>query len=143
MNSASKFHSLPIITAADVMQEVVFTTSRSSGPGGQNVNKVNTKVTLRFDIDQSQALTADHKSLLKEKLKVKVTTEGVLVLSSQDRRSQIENKEAVISKFEKLLKKAFEKPKPRKKTKPSKAKREERINAKKKQGEKKKWRQKL
>lgn len=132
-----------ILNHALLGKEVEFTTSRSSGPGGQNVNKVNTKVTLRFDIPNSVILTDEEKAVLQGKLATRLTTEGVLVLNSQDKRSQIQNKEAAISKLEQLLHKAFIKKKARKATKPSKGAVQERITDKKQRGEKKKWRQKL
>ena len=132
-----------IITYQLLGKEIVFTTSRSSGPGGQNVNKVNTKVTLKFDIVNSQVLTDEEKQILMGKLASRITTEGVLVLTAQDKRSQSQNKEAVIQKLEKLFVKAFEKKKVRKATKPSKGAVENRITGKKQQSEKKKWRQKL
>jgi ribosome-associated protein len=131
------------VAPADLLPEIKFTTSRSSGPGGQNVNKVNSKVTLRFSIAGSQVLTSEQKAFLLDKFKGKVTTDGELIISSQEKRSQPENKAAVIAKFEKLLTKVFERKKLRKKTKPSKAALEKRINTKKKQSEKKKWRQKF
>jgi ribosome-associated protein len=123
--------------------ELVFTTSRSSGPGGQNVNKVNTKVTLKFDLAQSLVLSPEEKELLQQKLASKLTTEGILVVTSQDKRSQLQNKEAAIAKFEKLIAKAFEKKKARKATKPSKSSVQKRITQKKKQSEKKQWRNRL
>lgn len=123
--------------------ELQFTTSRSSGPGGQNVNKVNTKVTLKFDVRQSGILTDEEKEVLMVKLHSRITGEGVLLLTSQDKRSQLENKEAVIKKFNDLLKKAFEKKKPRKATKPSKTAVQKRIKSKKEHSEKKQWRKKL
>jgi ribosome-associated protein len=131
------------LTASLLLPELRFTTSRSSGPGGQNVNKVNSKVTLNFDIQSSQILTADEQELLTSKLKSKLTTGGVLILTSQDKRSQLDNKESVLNKLDHLLRKALEKKKPRKKTKPSKAAKEKRIEGKKKLAEKKKWRQKF
>ncbi len=123
--------------------ELQFTTSRSSGPGGQNVNKVNTKVTLKFDVRQSGILTDEEKEVLMVKLHSRITGEGVLLLTSQDKRSQLENKDAVIKKFNDLLKKAFEKKKPRKATKPSKTAVQKRIKSKKEHSEKKQWRKKL
>jgi ribosome-associated protein len=131
------------ISSADLLVELMFSTSRSSGPGGQNVNKVNSKVTIRFDVQKSSILNETEKALLLRKLAQKLTTEGVLVISSQDNRSQLENKEAVLAKLDGILKKAFEKKKKRKKTKPSKAAVEKRIGQKKKDSEKKKWRQKF
>lgn len=128
------------IDATLLSGELVFTTSRSSGPGGQNVNKVNTKVTLRFDIPGSQVLTEEEKQVLLKKLAARLTNDGVLVISSQDKRSQLQNKEAAIAKFEKITATAFKKRKARKATKPSKASVEKRITEKKRRGEKKKWR---
>ena len=125
-----------------LFKELMFTTSRSSGPGGQNVNKVNTKVTLRFDVVHSTLLSDEEKAIILKKLATKITKEGVLVLNAQGARSQLQNKEVVVELFNKLLKKAFEKKKPRKKTKPSKAAVAKRINSKKQNAEKKKWRQK-
>ncbi|HYG20173.1 MAG TPA: alternative ribosome rescue aminoacyl-tRNA hydrolase ArfB [Ohtaekwangia sp.] len=131
-----------IINAALLGNELVFTTSRSSGPGGQNVNKVNTKVTLRFHPANSTVLTAEEKDILAGKLAAHLTNEGVLVLTAQDKRSQLQNKEAVIRKFEALVARAFVKKKARKVTKPSKRAVQNRILKKKLHGEKKKWRQK-
>jgi ribosome-associated protein len=125
---------------AALKQELVFSTSRSSGPGGQNVNKVNTKVTLKFDVAGSALLTEEEKQIITDKLASRITTEGILVLVSQDKRSQLDNKEAVREKFVKLIAKAFEKKKVRKATKPSKASVKERIETKKRHAEKKKWR---
>ncbi len=122
-------------------RELVFSASRSSGPGGQNVNKVNTKVTVRWDVMVSQAISEEARTLLLQKLAGKLTSEGVLVLSAQDKRSQLDNKEAVIAKIDRLLKKAFEKKKARKATKPSKGAKAKRVDQKKKHGDKKKWRQ--
>lgn len=129
------------ITSAMLEKELVFTTSRSDGPGGQNVNKVNSKVTIRFDVPQSQLLTEDEKSLVTKRLGSRLTKEGVLILTAQESRSQLQNKEAVMLKLEKTLAKAFEKKKVRKTTKPSKGAVQERINKKKQVSEKKKWRQ--
>src|SRR5687768_5112821 len=129
------------ITAELLGSELVFTTSRSSGPGGQNVNKVNSKVTLSFDVAGSKVLAVEEKEIIAKKLATRMTNDGVLVLTAQDKRSQLQNKESVILKLEKLLAKAFEKKKARKATKPSKGSVQERIKQKKQHGEKKKWRQ--
>jgi ribosome-associated protein len=130
------------ITADQLENELTFTTSRSSGPGGQNVNKVNSKVTLKFDVRASDILNEEDKDVLLKKLKSKITIDGVLILSSQDKRTQLQNKEDVIKKLETLLNKAFEKKKKRKATKPSKSAVQERLNKKKQHADKKKWRQK-
>lgn len=128
---------------ADLLsKELVFTSSRSSGAGGQNVNKVNSKVSLQFNITSSEILTGDEKEILLTKLKSKITTDGVLILSSQATRSQFQNKEGVIQKLDKLLTKAFEKKKVRKSTKPSKSSVQTRLTNKKQHSEKKKQRQK-
>lgn len=121
--------------------ELVFTTSRSSGPGGQNVNKVNTKVTLKWDVAQS-AITEEQKQVILQKLSSRLTKENVLTLTSQDKRSQLQNKEAVLLKLQQLLTKAFTIKKARKPTKPGKAAKQVRLQQKKQHGEKKKWRQK-
>jgi ribosome-associated protein len=126
-----------------IKPELTFSNSRSSGPGGQNVNKVNSKVTLKWDISQSPSLTDELKSHLLKKLASRITTEGVLMIVAQDNRSQIQNKEEVVVKLEKLLIKAFEEKKPRKSTKPSKSSVQNRIEKKKKNSEKKQWRQKI
>lgn len=130
------------IQAAFFISELVFTTSRSSGPGGQNVNKVNSKVTLRFDVVNSAILSEQEKEIILKKLAAKITNEGVLVINAQESRSQLQNKEDAIANLDRLLKKAFEKKKARKKTKPSKSAVAKRINSKKQTAEKKKWRQK-
>lgn len=122
--------------------ELVFSTSRSSGPGGQNVNKVNSKVTLQFDIGKSFVLTSEEKEVLFKKLSTHLTKDCVLILAAQDSRSQFQNKETVIRKFEKLLVRAFVKKKARRATKPSKGSVQNRIKKKKQHAEKKKWRQK-
>lgn len=131
------------ILASTLGNEITFSASRSSGAGGQNVNKVNTKVTLKFDVKNSQHLTEEEKEIILKKLSTRLTNEGVLILTSQEKRSQLQNKEAVILKFQKIIAKAFEKKKARKATKPSKGAVQERIKEKKQRSEKKQWRQKV
>ncbi|MBA4056262.1 MAG: aminoacyl-tRNA hydrolase, partial [Marivirga sp.] len=120
-----------VITFSMLEKELEFIASRSDGPGGQNVNKVNSKVTVRFDVKQSQVLTDDEKNIISKRLGSRLTREGVLVLTAQESRSQMQNKETVIQKLENVLAKAFEKKKTRKPTKPSKGAVQERINKKK------------
>jgi ribosome-associated protein len=120
--------------------EFEFQVSRSSGPGGQNVNKVNTKVLLRFNVSNSKILEDDEKLVLMEKLTNKLDGEGNLLIQSQEKRSQIQNKEIVKMKFYDLLLKAFQKKKIRKATKPGRAAIEERLKEKKRISEKKKGR---
>jgi len=125
------------ITLADFKNELKYSTSRSSGPGGQNVNKVNTRVTLSWDIANSEVLEDDQRQLLLEKLKSKITNDGVLILSSQNTRSQLKNKQEVTGKLEKLLVQAFNVKKKRKPSKPTKASIKKRLDQKKRQSEKK------
>jgi ribosome-associated protein len=132
-----------IVNSSILMPELVFTTSRSSGPGGQNVNKVNSKVTLRFAVAESAILSDEQKAILLVKLATRLTNDGVLLLTSQEKRSQADNKEEVLVKLDKLLKKALTPSKPRRKTKPTKASKIERVKEKKKRGEKKEWRKRL
>jgi ribosome-associated protein len=123
-----------------ILPEIDFATSRSSGPGGQNVNKVNTKVTLLWGVNRSSAISLEQREIILLKLASIITKDGVLQITSQEKRSQLQNKEVVIQKLEKLLAKAFTKKKARKATKPSKAATQKRIQQKKLRGEKKKWR---
>jgi ribosome-associated protein len=130
------------VTASLLNKELAFSASRSSGPGGQNVNKVNSKITLMFDAVRSEILTEQEKDVIVKKLASHLTKEGVLILTAQDKRSQLENKEAAIQKLDKLLVKAFAKRKIRKATKPSKTAVQKRITNKKQHSQKKQWRQK-
>jgi len=129
-------------TSESLISELSFSTSRSSGPGGQNVNKVNSKVKLQFDVTASRILTEDQKQLIIHKLAPHVTRDGVLVITVQETRSQADNKEIALEKFDMLLAKAFAKRKIRKATKPSKAAKQARLEKKKFLSEKKKWRKK-
>jgi len=87
--------------------EFEYSTSRSSGPGGQNVNKVNTKVELRFNVRLSSLLTDQEKDLIFSKLTNRITNEGELVLVSQSERTQLMNKKAVTEKFYEIISKAL------------------------------------
>lgn len=118
--------------------EFEFQASRSSGPGGQNVNKVNTKITLRFNVPNSSLLEAEEKSVLMEKLENKLDNDGNLIIHCQEKRSQIQNKEITIRKFYDLFLKTFQKKKIRKATKPGKGAIEERLKEKKRISERKK-----
>lgn len=124
----------------DIKKELIYSASRSSGPGGQHVNKVNTKVTLTWDIQNSDSLSDDQKQLLLQKLKSKITNDGVLILSSQSSRSQLKNKQEVTGKLEELLVQAFHVKKKRKPSKRTKASVEKRLDQKKRQSEKKRYR---
>jgi ribosome-associated protein len=122
--------------------ELEFTASRSDGPGGQNVNKVSTKITVRFNVRESLLLTPDEKERIEKKLANRLTREGVLILSSQAHRSQLQNKVDVENKLNSLLLVALNVEKTRKKTKATKSSREKRKFSKMLNSEKKKWRQK-
>lgn len=130
------------LTSAILLPELEFSASRSSGPGGQNVNKVNSRITLRFNIPGSTILTDDEKAVLLTKLASRLTDAGDLMVHAQDKRSQLQNKEATLQKLDDILAKALQKKKARKATKPSKTAVQKRITGKKKQSEKKQWRQK-
>ena len=114
----------------DFSSEFIFQATRSSGPGGQNVNKVSSKVELRFNLWSSALLDEQEKATIAEKLTNKINKEGELVLVAQTDRSQLKNKEKVIEKFYHLLEKALMPPKKRYKTKPTKASVEKRLESK-------------
>lgn len=120
-----------------LIPELNFYASRSSGPGGQNVNKVNTRVELRFDVMNSSVLSEDEKNLLLVKLKTRINNEGILIITSQEDRSQLKNKENAIAKFNAMITRALTPQKPRRPTKPTAASKLKRLTKKKKTGEKK------
>jgi len=121
----------------DLRKELSFSVSRSGGPGGQHVNKVSTKVTVKFDVNGSKVLTDDQKLVLFQKLASSLTKDGCIVLSAQEKRSQLLNREEVVSKLESMLIKALTPRKRRKPTKPTKGSKEKRITTKKRDSEKK------
>ena len=121
-------------------QELLFQATRSSGPGGQNVNKVNSKIILKFNVPESKLLEESEKAILMKKWAKKLDHLGNLIIQSQENRSQVQNKSIAIRKFYELLNTAFQKRKVRKATRPGKGAIEKRLKAKKIQAEKKQYR---
>jgi ribosome-associated protein len=113
-----------------IISELAFKAVRSSGAGGQNVNKVSSKVVLSFDLLNSQSLSEEEKILISEKLKTKLTLDGILILNCDEDRSQPKNKEIVTKRFLKLIQNALVIPKERKPTKIPRSVIEKRINEK-------------
>ncbi len=125
---------------SSLKKEISVLTSRSGGPGGQNINKVESRVQLIFNIKESKFLSESQKELILTKYGSKLTKEGEIIIANDSSRSQLKNKELAFKKLHRLLLKAFEKPKKRVTTKPSKAGIEKRIAHKKHNSEKKKMR---
>ena len=100
-----------------IISELTFKAVRSSGAGGQNVNKVSSKVVLTFDLMVSDALSDEEKALIQTNIPTRLTSENILILNCDEDRSQLKNKELVVKRFLDLIKKALIIPKPRKTTK--------------------------
>lgn len=100
-----------------VLLELSFKAVRSSGAGGQNVNKVSSKVVLTFDLNASKALSDEEKELLLSKLAPRLTSDAILILNCDEDRSQLKNKTIVTKRFLELIQKALVVPKKRKATK--------------------------
>ena len=120
--------------------ELIFETYRSSGPGGQNVNKVATAVRLRFDIRNSRSLTAEEKERLIGLAGKRASREGVLRIEAQRYRTQDSNRRDAQRRFERLIEAARRRPRPRTRTEPSRAEKRKRLEAKRRQSEKKRRR---
>lgn len=114
-----------------LLSELKFKAVRSSGAGGQNVNKVSSKVVLSFDLVNSLGLTQEEKELLLTKISTKLTQENILILTSEEDRSQLKNKEVAVKKFLKVIENGLKIPKERKETKIPKAVKEKRLQQKK------------
>lgn len=116
----------------EILQELQFKAIRSGGAGGQHVNKVSSKVELTFDLENSKGLTPQEKERLGKKMGNRLTKENILILYSDESRSQHKNKELVIKKLLGMLEQALVVRKNRIKTKPSKSAIEKRLQSKKK-----------
>jgi len=125
-----------------IIKELNFKAVRSSGSGGQHVNKVSSKVELTFNLKESLMLNAPQKTRILSKLQRRLTKEGVLVLQCGESRSQHKNKALVIKRFLSLIKDALKVPKKRKPTRVPKSVIKKRLKSKRKQSEKKVNRQK-
>jgi ribosome-associated protein len=125
------------------LAELSFRFSRSSGPGGQHVQKSSTRVELLFDVANSPSLTEAQRARVLERLAGYVDSAGVLHLVAQSERSQVRNREQVVARFEALLRKALKRRKRRKPTKPTTASRERRLSEKRQRSRVKEWRGKV
>ena len=113
------------------LNEIIFSASRSGGPGGQNVNKVNTRVELRFDVGNTFHLTETEKEKIFLRLKNRINSDGELIVTSQSERSQFMNKKKAKEKFFSLLASALTEKNKRKSTAPTSASKRERLKKKK------------
>jgi ribosome-associated protein len=125
------------------LSELRFRFSRSSGPGGQHVQKTSTRVELLFDVANSPSLTDKQRSQVLERLSGYVDSAGVLHLFSQSARSQSRNRQEVVERFQALLRHALKRRKRRIATRPSAASRQRRLEKKRKRSQLKHWRSKV
>lgn len=119
-----------LVSKQDILKELFFKTSRSGGKGGQNVNKVSSKVELNFNLNATLLFSPEEKALLFQKLANRINSEGILQVICEEERSQLQNKERCIQKLMILLKNALFVPKMRKPSKPKKSAIEKRLKTK-------------
>ncbi|HEX6367371.1 MAG TPA: alternative ribosome rescue aminoacyl-tRNA hydrolase ArfB [Longimicrobium sp.] len=120
--------------------ELTYRATRSGGPGGQHVNTSSSRVELAWDVGASPSLTDEQRARIQDKLANRINSEGVLLMSSSEQRSQHQNRESVTARFAELVAQALIIPKKRIKTRPSRASKEARLDEKKKRSEVKKMR---
>lgn len=125
-----------------IINELTFKAIRSSGAGGQHVNKVSSKVVLSFNLDKSNGLSDWEKSLLHKKLFTRLTNDGILIVSCDESKSQFQNKDKVIKRFIEIISKGLLVQKRRVATKPSLGSKKRKLDAKKKRGQTKNLRKK-
>jgi ribosome-associated protein len=126
---------IPVAPGVEIPEhELTFSASRSGGPGGQHVNKVSSRIELRFDLDASPSLTADQKRRIRARLGARVTKDGVLRVVAATSRSQYANRETAVERFRELIERALRKPKARLETRVPAAEKRRRIDAKKSRG---------
>lgn len=118
------------MNSEQLISELTFKAVRSSGAGGQNVNKVASKIELYFDLPNSFVLTEDQRQILLQKLQNRLTKEGILILQCDESRSQHKNKSLVIDRFMTLIENSLKQPKKRKPTKIPKAVIKKRLKSK-------------
>jgi ribosome-associated protein len=120
--------------------ELEYAASRSSGPGGQHVNTADTRIQLRWNVEQTVALSEAQRARVRRFLAPRLTESGDLILASDQHRSQRRNREEVTRRLAALVREALVPPKPRRKTKPTRASKEKRLSEKKRRAEIKKGR---
>jgi len=123
--------------------ELSFRATRAGGPGGQHVNQASTRVEVRWNVSTSKSISEEQREWLIEKLKTRIDSRGFLRVVADERRSQLQNREAATERLRTLVNEALKKPKPRKKTKPSASAVQKRLDEKRRRAEQKKQRRRV